>query len=403
MTEIELIPKKLSKEDNTTNVEMIKEEIWFMKHFIKTYRPKKIVEVGIASGGNTVNLLKWKDEDAKLFSVDISKYMYKDKSKLSGHMAIDLGITENWELYAGFDYIDVCEEIGDDIDCIIIDTTHIMPGEFLTFIAALPQLKNGCIVILHDIHFNCKRLTSPKYNNIDTAKFCTGLLFASVRSNKKWTLSTDDMSNIGAFIVDNTTRSNIKDLFHALCTSWYKFPHEINFSVYKKYVKDNYNEDCSKLFNTCVDLYANLFDAHAHNTSESARIDIINENDSDNKVEVLSVSNNVDVSFPEWFEYDFGKGAVFESKRKSFDAIVKCIKDGKLKISLRGPDVRISGKRIPVYVNYTKFRVNNKNILKETTTAWHDNSFVFRKEVKNGEIVELHFEWEQYTPLRVLY
>ena len=41
-----------------------------------------------------------------------------------------------------------------DIDFIIIDTVHFMPGEFLTFLTALPQLKDGCIVVLHDIHLN---------------------------------------------------------------------------------------------------------------------------------------------------------------------------------------------------------------------------------------------------------
>lgn len=41
MVEIELIPEKLSEDDNTVNVEMTKGEIWFLKHFIKTYHPKK--------------------------------------------------------------------------------------------------------------------------------------------------------------------------------------------------------------------------------------------------------------------------------------------------------------------------------------------------------------------------
>ena len=403
MVEIELIPKKLSDDDNRVNVEMTNEEIWFLKHFIKTYHPKKIVEVGIASGGNTVNLLKWKDEDAELFSVDISKYMYKDKSKLSGFMAIDLGVNDNWKLYGGYDYIDVYEEIGDEIDCIIIDTTHIMPGECLTFLAALPQLKEGCIVILHDIHFNCRRLSGVRYNNIDTAKFSSGILFSSVRSDMKWTLSIDTISNIGAFVVDSSTKENIKDLFHALCTSWYKFPYEVDFSQYKNFIKENYSEDCSKLFNACVDLYANLFDVHGVKTSKSARIDIINKNNANNAVEIESSSDNVDVEFPDWFKYDYGKGVVLQTKEKSFDVTVKCIKDGVLNVALRGPDVRISGKRVPSAVNYTKFNVNNENILKKTTAACHDGSYIFRKEVKDGEIVKLHFEWDYYNTPKVLF
>ena len=403
MVEIELKPDKLSKDDNTTNVEMTKEEIWFLKHFIQTYHPKKIVEVGIASGGNTVNLLKWKDDDAKLFSVDVAKYMYKDKSKLSGYMAIDLGANENWKLYGGYDYIDVYNEIGNDIDCIVIDTTHIMPGECLTFLAALPQLKEGCIVILHDVHFNCIRLGGARYNNIDTAKFSSGILFSSVRSEQKWTLSIDGISNIAAFVVDSSTKDHIKDLFHALLTSWYKFPFEVNFSKYKKFMKENYSEDCSKLFNKCVDLYAELFDSNGNRVAKTARVDIVNKNYTKKPVEVIYSSDSVNVEFPGWFEYDYGKGTVLESKEKAFYATVRCIKDGELNVSLRGPDVRVSGKRVPSFVNYTKLLVNGKNVLSKPTAACHDKSHVYRKDVKDGEIVELYIEWEDYKVPGVLF
>lgn len=51
MVEIELEVEELSSSDNTINVEMSMEEISFLKTFIKTYKPKKIVEVGVSAGG----------------------------------------------------------------------------------------------------------------------------------------------------------------------------------------------------------------------------------------------------------------------------------------------------------------------------------------------------------------
>lgn len=57
MSEIELMPEKLSEDDNSVNVEMFPEEIWFIKYFIENYNPKKIVEIGVSAGGNSVNLL----------------------------------------------------------------------------------------------------------------------------------------------------------------------------------------------------------------------------------------------------------------------------------------------------------------------------------------------------------
>lgn len=397
MTEIELTAGKISEDDNTTLVEMSEDEIWFLKHFIETYNPKKIVEIGVASGGNSVNILKWKDKDAKLFSVDISTYWWKDKTKLTGFMASELDNTENWKLYNGYDYLDVYKEIGEDIDCIIIDTTHVMPGECLTFLATLPQLKDGCVVILHDIHLNMLRYSRKQFKKIDSVQFCTGLLFGSVRSNEKWILKTDSMSNIGAFIVDDTTRDHIKDLFHALCTSWHMFPSGINFFEYKRFIKENYSPECSKLFNACADLHAGYFDVNIHKTSDSARIDLLNNNNRDSTVEILNAPNSIDVEFPGWFEWKEGKGAVLRTEDQSFDIKLKCISDGKLTISLRGPDIRNnSGKRVPSYVDYTNFKINGEDILNEKTTVCHDDSYVYKKDVKDGEIVDLSFKWEYH-------
>lgn len=44
MSEIELIPESLTEQDNTINVEMTDDEIWFMKHFIKEYNHKKLLK-----------------------------------------------------------------------------------------------------------------------------------------------------------------------------------------------------------------------------------------------------------------------------------------------------------------------------------------------------------------------
>lgn len=398
MVEIELIPKKLTDTDNTINVEMLNEEIWFLKHFIKQYRPQKIVEIGVAAGGNTVNLLKWKDKDAKLFSVDIATKWHLDETKPTGFMVDDVDMKDNWRLYKGHDYLDVCKEIGNDIDCIIIDTTHVMPGEILTFLAVLPQLKDGCIVILHDIHLNLHRFSVNKFDKLDAGAFCTGLLFGGVSSNMKWTLKSKEMSNIGAFVVDRTTRDNIKDLFHILCTSWYSFPQLINFIDYLKFVYENYPLDCYKLFDTCLKLHSKCFDMNIYETAKMARVDIINRNNKNSTVEIIDSSHFVNINFPDWFKRETGKGVVLQANEQSFDIKLKCIDDGLLNIYLRGPDVRNkSGLKVPRYVNFINFSVNN-NIINENVVVWHDDPYIFEKNVKNGEIIEIHCEWENYKP-----
>lgn len=277
MAEIELTSEGLTEQDNTINVEMTDDEIWFMKHFIKEYHPKKIVEIGVSAGGNTVNLLHWKDKDAKLFSVDISTKWYRDNTKLSGFMAEELSITDNWKLYRGCDYLDVYEEIGDDIDFIIIDTVHAMPGEFFSFIAALPHLKDGCVVILHDIHLNMVGFSDNNFGLHNVVAYCTGLLFGGVSSNKKWVLKSS-MSNIGAFIIDDSTRDNIKDIFHILCTTWSYHPFDpnrplkLNLDEYSEYIKENYSSDCYNLYENCLNLQSKYFDFESSKWNKVKRL-----------------------------------------------------------------------------------------------------------------------------------
>lgn len=260
MSEIELEAGKLTEDDNRLNVEMSEEEIWFLKHFIKEYNPKKIVEIGVSAGGNTVNILNWKDENAQLFSVDIAHEWYRDKTKLTGFMAEDLPDKDNFKIYRGHDYLEVCEDIGDDIDLVIIDTVHTMPGEFFSFLAALPHLKEGCIVVLHDIHSNMTQFAHERFTIWDAASYCNGLLFGGVTSDEKWILKAY-MSNIGAFVVNEQIMENIKDVFHILCTTWYYFPSDLNLDEYSKYIRENYSEECYKLFKNCLEYQSSYFKA----------------------------------------------------------------------------------------------------------------------------------------------
>lgn len=391
MSEIELNPKKISNSDNTEYVEMSEDEIWFLKYLLMKYKPKKIVEIGISAGGNTVNLLKWKDKHSKLFSIDISKSWYRDNNKLSGFYAEELEIKDNWEIYRGHDYLDVYEEIGNDIDFIIIDTVHALPGEVLTFLATLPQLKDGCIVVLHDIHLNMIGFSENNFNEYTLAAYCTGLLFGGVSSNLKWSLKSDTLSNIGAFVVDNSTRENIKDIFHILCSSWRSFPYELDLIKYSNFIHENYSIDCYNLFDMCLKLQLKYFN---RNYEPIARVDLYNYNEENNSIEILNNPNSVDISFPDWFNTKQGKGSVIQTSVRTFDIQLKCINDGTLKISLRGPDIRNKlGEQIQQYVNFTVFKVNNEDILKNSIFVWHGSPYVFEKNVKDGEIINVHIEF----------
>ena len=70
-----------------------------------------------------------------------------------------------------------------------------------------------------------------------------------------------------------------------------------------------------------------------------------------------------------------------------------------MNIILRGPDVHDkSGKRIPSYVEFNKVSMNNEDIINGDVLVWHDEPYTFKKDVDDGEHIEIHVEWSFYKP-----
>lgn len=127
---------------------------------------------------------------------------------------------------------------------------------------------------------------------------------------------------------------------------------------------------------------------------KTARIDLRNFGTSTNAVEIIENSDkNADVSVLSYFKDNRGVGTKIESKKDSMNLKIKCINDGELDIRLRGIDFRQGNNRIPIYINFTDFRINNKKVLSEETVVWHDKPFYYKKDVKDGEILDIYLAW----------
>ena len=142
---------------------------------------------------------------------------------------------ENHKFLLGKELPCVIEQIGSNIDFLVLDTVHIMPGEFLDFLCALPFLADGAIVVLHDVSEHC-RVNSP-YG------YCTRLLLCSVTAEKYYNLDESDdirfFFNIAAFKIDQATRNEIENVISALSVTWQYMPPESMienyYAVYRKY------------------------------------------------------------------------------------------------------------------------------------------------------------------------
>ena len=141
-------------------------------------------------------------------------------------------------------------EIGDDVDFLILDTMHILPGEVLDYLTLLPVLKDGCVVVLHYISLNLLKCTNR-------VGFATGALFASVSGQKfiNYDEKHDGMyPNIGAFIVDQDTRESIENVFLSLLLTWNYFPDEKQLAEYTKSIENSYSKELFELFSHTLSL-----------------------------------------------------------------------------------------------------------------------------------------------------
>lgn len=130
-------------------------------------------------------------------------------------------------------------KIGNEIDFCVLDTVHSMPGEILDFLCVLPYLKDGAVVVLHDITNNLLGRYQSAY--------ATKVLLDSVQGHKYYNFK-DGIYNIGAFIIDKTTRENIANVFSSLSVTWTYEPTIQQIMQYRDEYKNNYDDECIELF-----------------------------------------------------------------------------------------------------------------------------------------------------------
>lgn len=198
---------------------MTHEERWFLHAALLQHRPQKILELGVSAGGSSALILNVMQDrkDAVLHSVDISKAWYKNPQQATGFLAQSLfpAMHDRWHLHLGQDISFVIENIGPDIDFVVLDTLHIHPVETLNFLAILPFLQDGCTVILHDIFHH---ILDPRPQGLNNA---CAILFSAVVADKDFpTAQAAHWPNIGKFTVTQQTRAHVENLFISLSLCW---------------------------------------------------------------------------------------------------------------------------------------------------------------------------------------
>ena len=242
----------LQREEQIIDSEMIPSERGFLCGLIKHFRPRKLVEVGVAGGGTSAVILHCIQSlglDTEMYSVDLSEKFYRMPEKPCGyliHTAEKCGISlRHHTLMLGKVVAARLDEIGHDIDFLILDTKHVMPGENLDFLVCFPYLKNGAVVVMHDtaLQFQTDGVRAVR----DDRRFATSILFQTVVADK-FLNNAIAYPNIAAFQITEDTSKYIADVFTSLMIPWQYIPEGEELHAYEAVLMQHYPEDCMRIY-----------------------------------------------------------------------------------------------------------------------------------------------------------
>ena len=245
----------------------------FLCGALKTFRPKKILEIGVAAGGSTAIILQTLEEIGEpyeMHSIDLIPHFlfegYTDKP--TGFVATfakekifgQLHGTHKFHLGKILPY--VIDAIGGGIDFVILDTMHILPGESLDFLAVLPYLTDNAVVVLHDISLH--QIVGMFQNSSDPTRNATGVLLSAVTAEKFLNFQPETEENlfrypnIAAFRINEQTAENIENVFLALTLRWSYFPSE-QLVIYRQHYRRFYSDALCEIFQDAIDMNAYNF------------------------------------------------------------------------------------------------------------------------------------------------
>jgi len=219
-------------DDSYTKIsEMSFDERAFLNAVILRNSPKKLLEIGVSSGGSSVVILNAIKNvpEAKLYSIDLYDYWYKDKSKKTGYFVDNyLHLKSKWELFTGSLTLKFIEQIGNGIDFCLIDTAHVNPGEIFDVLMVLPFLRDNATIVFHDVALHTHYFLDKKLFLGEKA-ITNNLLMSSITGKKylqgNYTDTGDKyFPNIAGIKINRDTKENIFEIFNLLMIKWMYLP-----------------------------------------------------------------------------------------------------------------------------------------------------------------------------------
>ena len=219
----------------------------FLNGVVRKFKPKKILEIGVAEGGSSIVILNAiKDlKNSHLFSIDLST------NDMIGYCVKNIfhNLSNKWSLFTGNVPAKFMKNIGKNIDMVFIDSGHYEPGEILDFLIVLPFLKEEAIVMFHDIG---NQITKSDGKN-SRRNWAPYKIFNIIKGKKFYPSGKGILTrDIGAIKLEKNQFKYIYDYFRTLGGQWDYFPEESHLDLIRKFIKIYYDNDCLVMFEETV-------------------------------------------------------------------------------------------------------------------------------------------------------
>lgn len=235
--------------------EMSKSDKYFLNGLIRACAPKRILEVGVSSGGSSALILNAiKDNsDAKLYSIDVLKNAYRYPDKNVGFVVFEQfpQFLPQWELFTGGTFANFSDKVPTGCDFCLLDTAHSLPGECLDFLLIYPHLKIGSVVVIHDINLHFMRILASK-NVKGVISSC--LLFNCLYGNKLSSQPVEHpFSTIGAVQITELTKKCLDSIFNLLTLPWTYMPKQNDITSMADFIERDYSKEKKDFFLLCIE------------------------------------------------------------------------------------------------------------------------------------------------------
>lgn len=228
------------------------------------------------------------------------------------------------------------------------------------------------------------------------------MLKSSINYNKCQVVSKEDIEflnrlinrlDINNEILNNKTNSIEPDMLDLLEKHKSKII-ENEISLIEK-LEELYSNTLNSQSNVLENFSPNLF--NSLKKFNMARVDMKNMGSEENDFSIIINDKNAIIRSPEWFRNKEGIGRTIQSFYGHLKFKIKVKNDGTFTFFLRTADTRDKNKKpFPIYINYTKFIVNGEDIINENNLVWHNSPYIYKKQVKNNDELDVYIEWQPF-------